>query len=89
MRLHAFVSGDVQGVGFRYSTQHHADAIGVTGWVRNLEDGRVEVLAEGRQEQLDDMLAWLQHGPRTAMVSAVEHEFSDSPRSFGRFSIVP
>ena len=89
MRLHAFVEGDVQGVGFRYATQHHADGIGVTGWVRNIADGRVEVLADGERAQLEDMLAWLQHGPSGAYVSSTEHEFSDEPTQFNRFSIAP
>ncbi len=89
MRLHAFVEGDVQGVGFRYSAQRHAESIGVTGWVRNLSDGRVEVLAEGERAQLEDMLAWLQHGPSGAYVSSTEHEFSDEPAQFDRFSIAP
>jgi acylphosphatase len=89
MRLHAFVEGEVQGVGFRYATQRHADSIGVTGWVRNLSDERVEVLAEGKRAQLDDMLAWLQHGPRGAHVLGTEHEFSEEPVQFSRFSIAP
>ena len=89
MRLHALVEGDVQGVGFRYATQRHADGIGVKGWVRNLEDGRVEVLAEGERALLEDMLAWLQHGPSGAYVSSIEHEFSDEPAQFSSFSIAP
>ncbi len=89
MRLHAFINGDVQGVGFRYSTQRHADGLGITGWVRNLPDGRVEVLAEGELAQLEDMLAWLQHDPSGAYVSGTEHEFSDEPAQFSRFSIAP
>ncbi|MEX2682337.1 MAG: acylphosphatase [Candidatus Sigynarchaeota archaeon] len=87
MRLHVLVNGDVQGVGFRYSTQRYAVSIGVTGWVRNLSDGQVEVLAEGEKSQLEDMLAWLQHGPSGAHVSSIEHEFSDEPAQFDRFSI--
>jgi acylphosphatase len=90
MRLHAFIDGEVQGVGFRYSAKRHAVSIGVTGWVRNLSDGRVEILAEGENSQLADMLAWLHHGPRSAHVNSVEHdELSTEPKQFSRFSIAP
>ena len=56
MHLHAIVSGDVQGVGFRAHTSHIARSLGITGWVRNREDGSVEVVAEGAKTVLQELL---------------------------------
>lgn len=69
---HVFVSGDVQGVGFRWHARERAQALGLAGWVRNLPDGRVEVLLEGGPEALEQMLAWLRRGPPSARVDRLE-----------------
>lgn len=66
------VRGGVQGVGFRWSTAREASRLGVTGWVRNLDDGTVEVHAEGGVGQVGALLAWLHEGPRFATVAAVD-----------------
>ncbi|MEX2515546.1 MAG: acylphosphatase, partial [Gammaproteobacteria bacterium] len=66
--LHARVSGRVQGVAFRAATQAEARRLGLTGWVRNLHDGRVELQAFGTQEKLEELRAWLKHGPPMAHV---------------------
>lgn len=71
---HYYISGKVQGVWFRATTKEQAEQIGVTGWVRNLSDGRVEVLACGTAKQLDVLLQWLQKGPPLAEVTAVTVE---------------
>lgn len=63
----AYVYGVVQGVGFRYSTQRQAEALGVTGYARNLDDGSVQVVACGTRAQVDTLVAWLkQGGPRSS-----------------------
>lgn len=66
------ISGRVQGVGYRYFAEQSANLLGVRGWVRNLDDGRVEVHASGTPEQLDDFEARLRQGPRFADVRSVE-----------------
>ncbi len=66
------VSGRVQGVCFRASTRNEAIALGLTGYARNLADGRVEVLVEGQEEAVQTLIAWLAHGPPAARVDAVE-----------------
>lgn len=71
-RLHVFIEGRVQGVGFRYSTYDEALARGLSGWVRNLVDGRVEAEFEGAKADLDAMLGWCRLGPRFARVDRVE-----------------
>lgn len=70
-RLHALVSGRVQGVGYRWFVMRHAHSLRLTGWVRNLPDGRVELEAEGARAQLDALLTVLRRGPRNAIVSSM------------------
>ncbi|MCY1271410.1 Acylphosphatase [compost metagenome] len=71
---HGYVSGKVQGVGFRQHTVEQAERLDLDGWVRNLDDGRVEVLFEGEEEAVDALAEWLGHGPKSARVKAVEFE---------------
>ncbi len=71
---HVYVSGYVQGVGFRYSAVRKANNLGVCGWVRNLRDGRVELHIEGDEADVNEMVEWCSHGPRGATVSDVETE---------------
>ena len=82
--IKALVSGRVQGVFFRDSTRRQAQQLAVTGHAINLPDGRVEVIACGEQERLDQLLAWLHEGPEYAVVTSVEVETIDisSPASF-------
>jgi len=84
-RLHAFIEGRVQGVGFRYFTMSAAQGYGLKGWVRNLYDGRVEVLAEGEHEDLNHLLGDLRKGPRSAVVEDIEYSFTDAKGEFNRF----
>ena len=70
--IHCFVSGRVQGVCFRVATRQKALLLGVTGWVCNLADGRVEVYAGGNRRQLEEFRQWLAKGPDGALVVNVE-----------------
>lgn len=72
MRTRAVVRGDVQAVGFRYYAQAEAGRLGVAGFVRNRRDGAVEAEAEGAPSAVAAMLAWLAHGPPSAVVESVE-----------------
>jgi acylphosphatase len=69
---HVLVSGRVQGVGFRWYARERAEQLGLAGWVRNLPDGRVELLLEGREGAVEAMLVWLERGPPAAHVRSVE-----------------
>lgn len=71
---HLYVSGRVQGVAFRYSAIRQAQLLGVTGWVKNAFDGRVELLIEGEDAAVSQMIAWCYHGPRAAHVTEVQEE---------------
>lgn len=68
---HAIISGRVQGVAFRHHTKTKARELGLTGWVKNLPDGRVEVWAEGAENEVDALIAWLREGPPFARVASV------------------
>ncbi len=68
------VSGRVQGVGFRWFVERVANGVGVTGWTRNLDDGRVEVYAVGTAEQLSELNGYLWKGPSAARVTNVEEQ---------------
>jgi acylphosphatase len=87
-RAHIFLSGRVHGVAFRYFVQKWADSLAVTGWVRNLADGRVEVLAEGDEESMDIFLARLAEGPRMARVEGFEVRRERATGEFQGFRIV-
>ena len=69
---HVLVSGRVQGVGFRWHARAAAEDRSLTGWVKNLPDGRVEVWLEGEEPAVDSMVAWLRKGPSAARVEHVE-----------------
>ncbi|MGQ9470082.1 MAG: acylphosphatase [Candidatus Aminicenantales bacterium] len=86
-RLHAFVSGRVQGVFFRDFTRRWARTLGLTGWVRNVFDGRVEVMAEGNQEALETFIEKLKEGPPAASVENVEVEWDEYRAEFFDFTI--
>ncbi|MFP6849584.1 MAG: acylphosphatase [Pseudomonas sp.] len=70
--MHGYISGRVQGVGFRQMTAAQAERLGLEGWVRNLSDGRVEVLFEGNEPAVAELTSWLQQGPDAAQVEALE-----------------
>jgi acylphosphatase len=71
---HVFISGRVQGVGFRHFTKTNARKLGLSGWVRNLPDGRVEVLIQGSSGQVDKMMHLLKKGPPASSVRSVHVE---------------
>lgn len=87
VRVHIFVSGRVQGVFFRDSCQRKAKKLRVTGWVKNLPDGRVEILVEGEKEKVESMLNWARKGPIFAKVEGVQVHFEEYQGEFRDFEI--
>jgi acylphosphatase len=87
IRMRALVSGLVQGVCFRAETRRQAEKLGVNGWVRNLPDGRVEVLAEGEEQRVGSLIAWCRTGPPHAHVDTVEKFPEAFTGEFDAFSI--
>ena len=84
----AVVYGLVQGVNYRYYVQRHAEAIGLTGYARNLDDGSVEVFAEGEKDKLAQLIAKLKVGPRVARVERVEVEWGEYSGKYRGFDIM-
>jgi acylphosphatase len=81
------IRGKVQGVFFRESARIEATRLGLTGWVRNREDGSVEAVAEGEPAALEDFIRWCHQGPPSARVSEVEHAQSEPTGEFRTFLV--
>ncbi len=86
-RLRLLVHGRVQGVFFRQAAAEEARSLGLRGWVRNLPNGDVEIVAEGPRRELKILAAWANQGPRLARVIGVEEEWSDYRGEEGPFAI--
>ena len=86
-QLRLFISGIVQGVCFRFFIQEKAEVLGLAGFVRNMADGRVEVLAEGREEDLKIMENFAQQGPPAAKVENVEKSWGTAENKWKGFEI--
>ena len=84
-RLHLIVSGRVQGVCFRLYTVREAARLGLSGWIRNLRNGDVEVLTEGDEAGLKELEQWCSHGPPHAVVTGVVARYSAATGEFTRF----
>jgi acylphosphatase len=85
-RVHVWVRGRVQGVFFRAEARARAESLGVSGWVRNAEDGSVEAVFEGDDERVDSMVDWCRRGPRGAQVGDVAVE-TEEPAGETGFSV--
>jgi len=87
VQAHVYISGRVQGVFFRSNTRNMAEKLGLTGWVRNLPDGRVEAVFEGEESSVKEVIDWCHRGPSYASVSDVEVKFRRATGEFDRFEI--
>lgn len=87
VRAHIFVSGMVQGVFFRSNTQYEANRRNVTGWVRNLPDGRVEAVFEGEKADVDRLIEFCRRGPLGARVTKVDVFWEEYTGDFRGFKI--
>ncbi|MDP2821024.1 MAG: acylphosphatase [bacterium] len=86
-QTHIFVFGRVQGVFFRDAAKRQAQKLGLFGWVRNLNDGSVEILAEGKKEALEKMINWVKQGPILAKVEKIKTEQGNFSGQFKKFEI--
>ncbi len=85
--LSIFISGNVQGVSFRFFAKAQAMDLDISGWVKNLLDGRVEILAQGHKKNLEKFLATIKTGPNMARVNQVSHSWVQLPEKFPDFQI--
>jgi len=88
MRAHIFVSGMVQGVGYRNFVMRKAAAMGVKGWVKNLEAGHVEAVLVGEKDNVVSLIEYCKRGPPFARVIDFELRWEDGDDAFESFSIV-
>lgn len=87
VRVRLFISGTVQGVSYRASTQEQAQKRGIVGWVKNLEDGRVEALAQGAKDKVEELVRWCHTGPPAAKVEKVVVSWEEVGDEFRRFDV--
>ena len=87
VRVRLFISGVVQGVSYRASTQEQARPRGIVGWVKNLEDGRVEALAQGSKDRVTELIDWCRKGPPAAKVDKVDVSWEDVGDEFRAFDV--
>jgi acylphosphatase len=87
VRAHLYISGRVQGVGYRYSCHREAATRRLSGWVRNLPDGRVEAVFQGPKEDVEDMIGWCYRGPSEARVSNIDVAYEDAKDDLKGFGI--
>lgn len=87
-RVHLIVRGRVTGVYFRAASQREARRLGVTGWVKNRPDGAVELLAEGDEDLIKEIIGWAHHGPSAARVDQVDVRWRGYTGEFSDFRIV-
>lgn len=88
-RCHLYISGIVQGVGFRYFAKRQAIKVGLKGWVRNLSDGRVECLVEGEASALKEFASQARTGPAGSVVEDVKILESEASGEFTQMTILP
>ncbi len=86
-QIHVKISGKVQGVFFRAETCEEGRKLGLTGWVRNMEDGGVEAVAQGEEDRLQHFITWCWDGPDGAHVENVDTEWRDQLDDFSDFSV--
>ncbi len=86
-RVELVISGVVQGVGFRYFTYQKAQQLKVTGWVKNLPDGSVAVVAEGERGELEILIAELKTGPRFGAVHNVDLKWAEPTAQYSSFEV--
>lgn len=86
-RIHAYYTGRVQGIGFRITAEEAARDMGVLGWVKNLRDGRVELVAEAEEETLKRFVEEIRNGPLKNFIKQVEISWSNASDTFDEFEI--
>lgn len=84
-QAHVFISGNVQGVGYRYFVRSNANKLGLTGWVRNAEDGGVEVVFQGDEKAIEEMIALCRKGPMLSEVEHIGFEWEEGEERFSDF----
>lgn len=88
IRAHIYVSGRVQGVGFRTNTRIRAETLGLGGWVKNLADGRIEAVFEGEEGKVSEIINWMKKGPLFAKVDDVDVSIKEFGNEYKFFQVI-
>ena len=86
-RVHVYYSGRVHGVGFRYTAENIAHRLGLTGWVKNLTDGRVELVCEGAKEKIETFLTEIQEGSLGPYIKKADRRWEEPTQDYGDFRV--
>ena len=86
-RVHLIISGDIQGVGYRFTAIEVARDLDLTGWVSNNQDGNVEIVAEGPKEKLENLITWAKTGPPLARVDDVKADWRQATGELNTFEV--
>jgi acylphosphatase len=87
-KVYIIIYGKVQGVWFRLNTKNKADELGICGWVKNTEDGKVEAVFEGDENKITEIIEWCSKGPSKARVSKIEIFKKNYAKEYDDFSII-
>lgn len=88
MKKHIYISGRVQGVGFRQFTRKNAEKLGVTGWVKNLSDGRVEAVFQGPDDKVRELIDRCKEGPISGYVKDIEINDAEENKEHNSFEVI-
>ncbi len=88
MKKHIYITGRVQGVGFRHFTRKNADKLGITGWVKNLPDGRVEAVFQGTEEDVKELISRCKKGPISSYVQDIEVSEIENTQDHRSFEVI-
>lgn len=86
VRMRILIEGRLQGINFRYHTQQLANKLGVTGFVRTLSDGRIEIEVEGEQKKVEKVLAWCQEEPQSTHIKTILYRYDDPTERYSDFA---
>jgi acylphosphatase len=87
-KIHLIISGKVQGVFYRVNAKRKAEELGLKGWIKNTSDGKVEIVAEGNEDGLKEMIEWCYNGSSGAVVDEVEAKWMECEKKFDKFEII-
>jgi len=87
-RVYLLITGKVQNVSYRINAKRKAEELNLTGWVKNMPDGKVEIIAEGEEENLKSMISWCYNGSDGAVVNKVKAKWTEYEEKFDKFRIL-
>lgn len=87
VKMRILIEGRLQGMNFRYHTQQQAQKLGVTGFIRTLSDGRIEIVVQGEEDQVAKMLEWCQQEPQSSQIKTILYRYDEQTEQFSDFVV--